>query len=168
MIAKEYYKSYQADDNLSDLSKQLLWLIEKENPNHVFEFGAGTGKHLSYLNQKGICTIGLDISFLNCITAISRHELPFIMRGDETHLRHICNADIVFTCSVLDHIPEVGGIIDEFKRIANKTVFLCETQDEVGQYYYSHDYISFGFDELCFSWKSNDNEAIYKIWTFRK
>lgn len=168
MDAKSFYRSYMADDKLSPLWAKLFNLFLFASPNHVLEFGCGTGKHLDELNRMDICTIGIDISFLNCIKAISKYSLPCIICGDESHLRHFCNADIVFTVSVLDHIPEVEGIVEEFKRIANKQIFLAETMDEPGEFYFSHDYAKMGFEELDYSWTSPDDGATYKIWKYQK
>lgn len=163
MTDKEFYSTYIADDNLSPLSIKLLSLIAEDKPNHVFEFGCGTGKNLSAFNLE-VCAVGMDISMMNCIIAKTRNNVPTIINGTEHYLRHLCNFDVVFTVSVLDHIKKVDDIISEFKRIANKTVYLAETTDCVGPHYYSHDYKRHGFEKLDFSWKSVQDGATYHIW----
>jgi ubiquinone/menaquinone biosynthesis C-methylase UbiE len=173
MNSKEFYKTYIADSNLAALNYDLVELILNYNPDHVFEFGMGTGKHLYILHNKyNIVTAGLDVSFNNVIKGYGKHELPFIIYGDETHLRHLCNFDIVFTCSVLDHIKDIAGIIAEFKRIANKAVFLAETQylDE-DNHYYKHIYEDYGFVDIGGEWineKPNGDGNIYRIWKWIK
>ena len=167
MTTKEYYQSYQADDSLSELSRELIGEIIKYDPVHVLDFGCGTGKHLSPLNACGICAIGIDISPMNVYKAIHKYDLPFVACGDESYLRNLCNIDVVFTCSVLVHIPEVSRIIDEFKRIANKAVILAETNDIINEYYYSHNYVDYGFKPLWFEW-TGENKALYKIWKWEK
>lgn len=178
MQAKEYYKTYLADDKLSALSRRLFIEISKENPNHIFEFGCGTGKNINHFEA---VTCGMDISFLNVTHAYTKN-LPFLILGDETHLRHLCNFDVVFTVSVLDHIQDISGIIDEFKRIANKAVFLAETTDTPGEFYYTHRYEDYGFEKVSqselidastrpFSWTSLPplgDGATYHIWKWRK
>ncbi len=167
MTPKEYYRSYAADDKLSDLSRELLQQVMKYDPVHVLDFGCGTGKHLSPLNGAGIATIGIDISPMNCYKAIHKYDLPCVICSDETYLRNLCNVDVVFTCSVLDHIQYPEPIIDELKRIANKAVILAETDNGVGEHYFSHLYNGYGFKPLKFQYVGEDN-AVYGIWVWEK
>lgn len=172
MTPKEFYSDYIADSNLAPLNHELINLICEQNPISVFEFGMGTGKNLDYMNRVGICTAGLDISFNNVMKSWGKFELPFIMKGDETNLRHLCNFDVVFTCSVLDHILNIDEIIQELKRIANKTIFLAETQyQDHDNHYFSHYYERFGFIDTGFNWLSEKPEGdgnVYKIWKWNK
>jgi len=167
MTPKQFYKTYQADDNVSELAETLLTLINQEDAVHAFEFGMGSGKHLRRLRAKGIATFGIDISILNCIRAQS--EMDGIALGDESYLRHLVNFDCVFTVSVLDHIEDVDGIIGELKRICNKSVFLLETNDTPAEFYYPHDYESYGFVRLQDTWTSVEGDgATYSIWKYKK
>lgn len=171
MNSKDFYRTYQADDTYSELSRVVVAGILSHTPAHVLEFGCGTGKHLSRLHEAGVCTIGVDISPMNVYKAIHKYDLPCVICGDETYLRHFCNVDVVFTCSVLDHLPEVVGVVEEFKRIANKAVLLAETQEVLpgSKYYYCHDYAAMGFILVDgFTWKSPDDGATYKIWKWIK
>lgn len=120
------------------------------------------------LNNTKIATIGIDISMINIIRANAKYELPCLVCSDETYLRNLVNIDVVFTCSVLDHIENIKDIIVEFKRICNKAVILAETQDIIGSYYYNHDYNSFGFEKLPFDWRSDGDGALYSIWKWKK
>lgn len=170
--AKQYYRTYQADDQVSELSRELIKQILNFEPVHVLDFGCGTGKHLSPLHAIDICTIGIDISPLNVYKAIHKYNLPFVACGDETYLRNLCNVDVVFTCSVLDHIENIDEIIQEFKRIVNKAIIIAETTDipfEGGQFYYSHRYEDFEFELLSeFEWHSEADKCNYKIWIWKK
>lgn len=174
MSAKEFYRHYTADDNYSDLSRTLINYILQYEPDHALEFGSGSGKNIAQLldahpeNNGGFATCGLDISVNNLLVSRFRNNNDFLILGDETNLRHLCNFDVVFTVSVLDHIENVDGIIEEFKRIANKVVFLAETNDVPGKYYYPHDYESYGFEKLSYTWKSDGDGATYHIWRFVK
>ena len=168
MNAKEFYKSYRADDYLQDLNYALTNEVASYSPIHVFEFGCGTGKNLAELNAMGICTAGVDISPDNIAKAIHRHNLPCVVCSDETYLRHLCNFDVVFTCSVLDHIEDVAGIVDELKRIANKAVVIAEaTRHDPETYYWKHNYELMGFVKTSFEWTGDDG-ATYHIWKFEK
>lgn len=174
--AKEFYRTYQADYKIAQLNIQLAKLIAEETPQHVLEFGCGSGKNLQLISQILLYagdvpflaeTCGIDISLVNIIKGFA-HNLPFLIYGDETNLRHLCNFDVTFTCSVLDHIPDIDGIIAEFKRIANKSIFLAETNDVPAEYYYPHDYESYGFTKLNYTWKSDSDNATYYIWKWTK
>lgn len=168
MNPKDFYRSYIADDSRSELSYELIAEVIKMTPMHCLDFGCGTGKHLAPLNDIGICTIGIDISPMNVYKAIHKYDLPFVACGDESYLRNLCNIDVVMTCSLLDHIEDIDAIIGEFQRIANKAVFLAETNDQVGQYYYPHNYESYGFERLDFKWFSPSDGATYYIWKWNK
>jgi 2-polyprenyl-3-methyl-5-hydroxy-6-metoxy-1,4-benzoquinol methylase len=164
---KEYYSTYRADDKLSELNLELIREVLKFDPVHVLELGCGTGKNLAPLNAAGICTIGIDISPMNIYKAIHKYDLPCVICSDETYLRNLCNVDVVFTVSVLDHIENVYDIIEEFKRIANKAVILAETQMNVGDHYFSHLYNSYGFTPTSFQYVGEDG-ATYGIWIWTK
>jgi ubiquinone/menaquinone biosynthesis C-methylase UbiE len=167
MTPKEYYKTYQADDKPSELSWRLINEVKKYDPVHVLEFGCGTGKHLAAFKTINICTIGIDISPMNVYKAIHKYDLPCVICSDETYLRNLCNVDVVFTCSVLDHIENIDSIIDELKRIANKAVIVAETDSIYGNHYFIHNYYEYGFDATDFEWKGEDG-GFYHIWKWEK
>lgn len=171
MTAANYYRAYLADDTISPLSDMLLAEIIRESPLHVLDFGSGSGKHSNFLNKKGIVTIAIDISMMNVVRSHSKYDLPFVACGDESYLGHLCNIDVVTTCSVLDHIENIEKIIDQFKRICNKSIIIAETKDVVGDLYFSHDYEKHGFKKVGFRWTSNQPEgdgATYYIWKWTK
>lgn len=163
---KTFYRSYQADNALSDLSAKLRDVIMAESPAHVLDFGCGSGKHLKMLPDT-IVKCGLDISLINVINTAVKNEGRFVILGDESHLGHLHYFDVVITCSVLDHIELINRIVHDFKRIARKAVFLAETNDEVGKFYFKHDYEALGFQKLSYAWTGDDG-ATYNIWEWRK
>ena len=170
MTPKEAYSKYIADDSLSGLSEMLISEIMNYNPLVVLDFGAGSGKHSNCLQEVGIETIAIDVSMMNVVRAYSKYDLPTVVCSDERVLKFIKDVDLTFTCSVLDHIEDIGIIIDEFKRIS-KTVILAETQDTPGEFYYSHDYESYGFKKINYNYKSYPPEgdgATYEIWIWER
>lgn len=160
MTPKEFYRNYLADNALGDINLKLIDLIRAQKPNSVFEFGCGTGKNIKLLDP--IVTCGMDISPQNITVSHYKNGRNFAIIGDEYHLGHLANFDVAFTCSVLDHIEDIDRIIKELKRIA-PAVFLAETNDIPGEFYYPHDYESFGFEKLEYRWVGDDN-ATYHIW----
>jgi 2-polyprenyl-3-methyl-5-hydroxy-6-metoxy-1,4-benzoquinol methylase len=157
---------------MSELNNRLIIEVRKFQPNHVFEFGFGNGKNLKPLASKAISTLGLDISMMNVIHAHCLFELPGIMKADESYLRHLVNFDVVITCSVLDHIENIDGIVQELQRIANKSVIIAEAQlDSPETHYYYHNYEKYGFIDIGYKYISekpagDGNE--YRIWIWRK
>jgi trans-aconitate methyltransferase len=166
MHPKSFYYNYHANNEIFEIDMMLINEVMKDHPRSVFDFGTGTGKNLRLLQDKlptaHLC--GLDMSFLNIIHARAQNNLPFLIIGEEWHLSKIRNFDMVITCSVLCHIQDISDIINEFKMIASKSIIIAETNDVVGEFYYPHDYESFGFIDTGKKWFSPGNGANYKIY----
>ncbi len=172
MNSSLYYSTYVADSGMSDLNHRTLDEIRKYNPSSVLEFGSGTGKNLHPISSKTMTAVGVDISMMNVINAHCRFDLPYLIKGNETLLKHLHNFDVVFTVSVLDHIEQIDDIISHFKRIANKAVILAETQHhDPENHYYFHDYSQYGFKNIAYEYTSEKpygDGNIYHIWLWRK
>jgi 2-polyprenyl-3-methyl-5-hydroxy-6-metoxy-1,4-benzoquinol methylase len=110
---------------------------------------------------------GIDMSFLNIVFARAKNNIPMLIIGDEYHLCRLSSFDVVTTTSVLCHIQDISKIISEMKRIAHKSIVICETTDIVGEFYYAHNYESFGFE---FTGKEivSGNDANYKVYVWKK
>ena len=173
MHPKDFYRTYSADNNITSLNRILVDEIIKENPVHVLEFGCGSGKNLKLLfeSSETIVTIGVDISYINIMNAIYKNDQSMVMIADEGILRNLCNIDVVFCCSVLDHIQEIGEIIGEFKRICNKAVIIAETQiDSPNTFYYRHVYEDYGFVDLGYDFVTDTitgDGNIYRMWKYK-
>lgn len=164
--AKEYYKTYLADNEVSDLSKELVDQILRHAPYSVLEFGCGTGKNLKLIKDKSkldVKVFGIDVSLIGIQHGNIKNELNYLAIGDQDWLPKIYGMDVAFTCSVLDHIENVADVIKQMQRMA-KHVYLAETNDVPDKYYYPHDYESFGFIKLPFAWKSDGDGSTYYIW----
>jgi predicted TPR repeat methyltransferase len=158
MTPKQAYSKYIADDTLSELSTYLIGNMLGIDAHSYLDFGMGSGKHAMELHEIEKEVIGIDISMMNVVRAHSKYDLPIVICSDERILKYIKNCDVVFTCSVLDHIEDISAIIDDFKRIANKAIFLAETQDTPGEFYFAHDYESYGFEKV----KLGDSDYEYR------
>lgn len=163
---KQFYANYQADNKLDELDFMLADVLIKYKPKSAFEFGSGSGKNLMLLKKKDseIETYGLDISIVNVIQS-HLNGVDSVIRGDERHLP-LRKFDVVFTCSVLDHIEDVYNIIGAFQVMATKAIVLAETNSFDTDFYYKHDYESFGFTRLDYEYKSKDDGGIYNIWVY--
>jgi len=164
MTEKDYYRNYRADPTLWPLNHKLIELILSFQPSSVFEFGCGTGKNLLGLPNP----VGLDISYQN-LACCFVNKLPNVVLGDETMLPHLANFDVVFTCSVLNHIMKIDEILTEFKRICKKVVVLAETNSREDALYHRHEYE--GFSKLPYSYFSppeGGDGCTYEIWMWKK
>jgi 2-polyprenyl-3-methyl-5-hydroxy-6-metoxy-1,4-benzoquinol methylase len=166
MEAKQFYKTFQASDKINPLNKKLIEVVNSFNPASVLDFGCGTGKNLSLISDN-ITRVGIDLSPANVKVAVDRHKLN-VYWADESILDHLTNFDVCFTCSVLDHIKNGYPVIQQLKRIANKAVILAETNDEVGEFYYPHDYDIFGFTRLDDFEFTGRYGAKYHVYQFLK
>jgi len=166
---KSFYYNYQAADEMFPVDELTNEEIINQQPTSVLDFGCGTGKNLKYLQSKipRLTVAGIDMSFLNIVFARAKNNIPMLIIGDEYHLCRLSSFDVVTTTSVLCHIQDISKIITDMKRIAHKSIVICETTDIVGEFYYAHDYESFGFE---FTGKEivSGNDATYKVYVWKK
>ena len=165
--AKNYYRSYIANDLILPLNERLVQDVLSYNPKSVLEFGCGVGKNLELLKDKVPNHLGIDIS-VEAIK-IARNKGLYVICGDESTLKTTGNHDVVFTCSVLDHIEYIDGIVNHLKRIANIAIVIAETNTNVGRFYYPHDYELLGFVKTDYEYTSTQarKEAVYYIWHYK-
>ncbi|HEX7031565.1 MAG TPA: class I SAM-dependent methyltransferase [Nitrososphaera sp.] len=164
--AKTFYRSYIANDLILPLNERLIQDVLSYNPKSVLEFGCGVGKNLALIKDKVPNSLGIDIS-AEAVELATKKGLNVIC-GDENILKTIENYDVVFTCSVLDHMEYIDEIVSDLKRIANTAIVIAETNTRVGKFYYPHDYDSLGFVKTDYQYNSTQakKEAIYYIWHY--
>jgi len=171
---KEYYRTYEASGEFVELHHVLTDTILGFHPSQVFEFGCGVGKNLLALlrqSDKVNEAVGIDISPKNIEKAVDNGmKKGHVLVGDESFLNGFSfqRFDVSFTCSVLDHIPEIEKIVNNLKRISKKAVILAETNDIPGKYYFPHDYESLGFRKLNYKYASPQDKSTYFIWIYSK
>lgn len=163
---KEFYKNYQADNIIDVIDIALVSCIEEFEPTSVFEFGCGSGKNLALLkkNNPNIQTYGMDISIVNVIQS-HLNGVDCVIRGDERYMPQ-GKFDVCFTCSVLDHIPNenIEQVIGNLVSMSNKAVVIGETNEYEGNFYYKHDFESFGFVKQTLPYVSEGDGLNYFIW----
>lgn len=167
---KSFYSTYHANNDLCEVDRKLIKEVIKYQPESVFDFGTGTGKNLKRIQElspkTNVC--GMDLSFLNIIHARAQNNIPFLIIGDEWFLCRLRNFDVVITCSVLCHIKGIDRIVDDLKEIAKKSIIIAETNDNGGEYYFPHDYESFGFVPVVSYIYSAGNNCNYTIYEYKK
>lgn len=143
-----FYQSFDCGETLLPYNLKTLNRIIEINPKSVLEFGCNNGKNLQYLKERLPQTadvFGIDFS-MSAIMKAAKKGLD-VKLGDENALKNISDKkyDVIFTISVLDHMPNIENTLKSFERIAKKAVFLTETNDIVTELYFAHDYISKGY-----------------------
>lgn len=113
------------------------YILDTYQPSNVFEFGCGAGRNLAVLNEVdgtgNLQLLGIDGNEISVERAQEVHadtKNLHVALGDEHTIDCMRdNAwDMVFTVSVLDHIPDPQwrAVYDNLKRIACKAVVLLE------------------------------------------
>jgi 2-polyprenyl-3-methyl-5-hydroxy-6-metoxy-1,4-benzoquinol methylase len=165
--AKSYYRSYIANDLILPLNERLIQDVLLYTPESVLEFGCGVGKNLELLKDRVSNHLGIDIS-AEAIEIATKKGLNVVC-GDENKLKTMENYDVIFTCSVLDHIEYIDDIVNELKRMTNTALVIAETNTKVGRFYYPHNYESLGFVKTDYEYNSTQarKEAVYFIWHYK-
>lgn len=114
--------------------KAITW-IKRNIPvgSTIFEFGCNVGANLALLGDYNVQ--GCDIS----MRAVNSRVVPNVTQGGVKSLDRYADSqfDLVFTCSVLCHIPE--DVQEQVARIGRQALFV-ETTEISDINYYSHDY----------------------------
>lgn len=133
VTAKNFWKKHGVKKFY--LSKEHAFLeylhdvIQETKPKTVLEFGCMTGRNLSYIKDinSEISCIGIDIN-KEAILAGKKHFSLDLRHGDETYLSKFNSGsfDLVFTVSVLDHIPNIVPVCKELIRCSKKYIYCLE------------------------------------------
>lgn len=176
-LAKDYYRNYVTSNSTFGVHDILVKTILDFKPNSVFEFGCGSGKNLKLVqktSKKQVKIEGIDISPKNIENTLKLNNILDCYVGDENTLacyKEKC-FDVTFTCSVLDHIKDVDKIISNLIKMSKKGTVLLETNSVVGDYYYPHNYESYGFTKLDYKYHSTEavdaDGAVYEIWVKKR
>ena len=128
-------KDYWADIGVRDFyAKEQPWADFMAmrtlafSPQSVFEFGCNIGRNLMSLTKSApdISVSGLDIN-RDAIRIGAQQGLRLAV-GDEDNLKTYPDRafDVVFTVSVLDHLPNPAPVLKSLCRIAGQAVLLLE------------------------------------------
>lgn len=103
-------------------------IILSYHPRSIFEFGCSSGRNLAAIRtlDKEVHLAGIDINRAALAAGQAKHDSITLSFGDENYLYYAPDADVVFTVSVLDHIPDWKPVYKNLKRIAKKALILLE------------------------------------------
>ncbi len=142
--AKEHYRvQYHPQRKMSQINKKTYdYIDELEGVKTVFEFGCNVGRHLIQLRKCGYKVFGIDINATSIFEARFLNELWATELGNEASLEKIPDGafDLVMTNSVLCHIKDIDGIIEQLKRISNNHLVMVEAVERQGTFWWPHDY----------------------------
>lgn len=145
--------------------------IMKLKPTSIFEFGCNWGQNLQrlkfHLSKAKLFGIDLNKRAIKLARGINLD----VKLADEKYLKKMPdNAyDIVFTCSVLNHLPPrtITSIIKHLKRIASKHVLLMECTQKDEPRWWTHSYSKYGFKHIGFR-ESRVIKANYDLFWWEK
>ena len=133
--AKNYWKERAVPECYTEKVKQVDAILQVLKPlcenevSSVFEFGCGTGRTLHWIQRTypSVSAFGMDVSPIMVQKGLQSFPVN-IQLGDEKRLKRIPDDhfDLVFTCSVLDHIPEPFPPFSDLARIARRYLLLLE------------------------------------------
>lgn len=101
--------------------------LNKVSPiKSVFEFGCGTGRTLAMIrhDMPEIALRGIDIN--EKMLEAGRHFKLDISLGDENDIPVEPTFDLVFTCSVLDHLPDPAPVLNCLIEASKHLVVILE------------------------------------------
>lgn len=135
--AKEYWTTnHNQNGRLIREGHEHRWELARHilehSPKSALEFGCGSGRNLAVLQDLApdLGLTGIDANKVSLESGRQHHPDIGFIYGDEKTLEAIKpnSHDVVFTVSVLDHIPnpEWRAVYDNLKRIASKAVVLLE------------------------------------------
>lgn len=135
--AKDYWTTHhnqsgrvirEGHEHRWELARHIL----SHEPSSVLEFGCGSGRNLAVLEDlyPGLSCTGIDSNNVSLESGRDWHpDIGFIFGDEETlSIANPAVFDIVFTVSVLDHIPDPQwrSVYDDMVRVARKAVVLLE------------------------------------------
>jgi ubiquinone/menaquinone biosynthesis C-methylase UbiE len=102
--------------------------IRTFNATSVLDIGSGTGRVIKRLTRPDLKVMGIEpVAALRQASGLPGDVL---MDGDATALRFSNNSfDVVCALSVLHHIRHPEAAIGEMLRVANKAVFICDSNN---------------------------------------
>jgi SAM-dependent methyltransferase len=121
-------------DQTSHYAVALAELIRLTGCRTVFEFGCAAGRNLAaiqtFLSDRGVKDVvlaGVDINTESVEMGRQKYGLE-IELGDENYLatQRDNSVDLVFTVSVLDHLPQARDAVVDLVRMARRYVVLLE------------------------------------------
>lgn len=117
---------YQQDKPWARL---LAKLVQDLGAERVLEFGCNVGRNLATIAKAvpDAQLVGIDVN-PRAIQAGREHTGLDLRIGDETSLHKFDEGefDLVFTVSVLDHIPDISSVCEQLLRCAARNFFCLE------------------------------------------
>lgn len=138
-LAKEYWSTTRTQNKeYADppplYVRSLGRVINKLSPECVLEIGCNTGRNLLYLSSvlNSTCELrGIDVNQESIDFGKNKWNLN-IETADETFLasQDSDSFDLIFTISVLDHIPDINQILNDIKRVTSRYLLIIEPYPE--------------------------------------
>ena len=156
----------EGQDHRYKIARKIL----SYNPKSVLEFGCSSGRNLVALRQLSdrpdLELVGVDINQAALQAGQRAHPDLDLRFGDESWLhKETLNReyDVVFTVSVLDHIPHWKPIYYDLKSLAKKALILLEPiLEEDGKLYEGDLQNKVDAAPFTYSWNYEKNDPKLK------
>tara|TARA_B100000131_G_C17989845_1_gene562088 strand:+ start:18 stop:605 length:588 start_codon:yes stop_codon:yes gene_type:complete len=180
-------------NKFSKYKKDILYYEKQHNPQHrtnkeswfvygyivgarsdsVFELGCNVGRHLYQLDRLGLDVFGVDPVERFILEGRSKYGLgDKIVCDDHRCLRDMVSNsfDTCMTVSVLNHIHDVKGIVEQLKRVCSNNIIICESfnKNKGKAPWYIHNYEELGFEKLRNHNSNVTSDAEYAVYVWNK
>src|SRR3972149_9784268 len=153
--ALEFWEKVEMDKNYFNTPQPQMYIIEEAirqlelpSPARICEFGCGMGRNLAYLREKRTedYLYGIDCNERSINIAKQNYTNIHFEVGSLKELKGFC--EVIFTVSMLDHVPNPIDYLNKFMLSANN-ILLLELQlptfgriddPNIIDFSYSHDY----------------------------
>ena len=102
----------------------------------VLEAGCGSGTYLKFLEEKGLKSVGLDLS--EAALLVTRKNCENVVGGDLFYLPFKDNAfDVVYNQGVMEHFDNIEfvSVLEEMSRITQKVIIIVPSNRSVFRIY---------------------------------
>ena len=132
--ARDFWRQQPSNDYYRSFQPQTLLLINRIprlRAKSVLELGANVGRNIHWIERAlpGVSIEGIEVNPEHVAEGRSRFNLgERLWLGDDRSLEGLPNdyVDVIFTVSVLDHIPDVRQCLLNMIRISRLRVILIE------------------------------------------
>lgn len=126
-IASGYEEWYQSAGRMADRREKLLikyLLDEIPNVGSILEVGCGSGHFTRWLNELGMRTVGIDLSFPMLFEAKKMDTIDLV-QGDALKLPFLSRSfDVVMMITSLEFLSDPVQSLNEALRIAKRGIML--------------------------------------------
>lgn len=117
--SEEYFREFDHVMERWDYKNRLIdWITTEFPKGNLLEVGCGLGQDLTKFAKRGLNVVGLDLA--QTVAYMAKRHLEVyklkgsVLQGSAENLSFLTNKfDVVYSCGVLQHTPNIQKAIDE-------------------------------------------------------